>query len=266
MQRPKKEGGITTDEEELEYKPPKPKFNYRSAKIMHDNGKSYKEIAEKFGTTENYVKKMMYETRKKRGELANQPPKPGGRPKGRKNDSTVAKEKMLTNWQKSSMSPAMREDKSELNRYAGWFVTECLKTGQKVDRNNIDSLYEALAKYIELCTTSGMPMLIKTCQLALGLTNPQTLPGWKNGTIKSNDPRYKKFAELAYAVVGAGIEAAAAAGSIDRVLTIWWEKAHFNMIEGNGVEKTEADPLGERVSNGELLQKYAELLPDDEQK
>lgn len=233
---------------------------------MHDNGKSYKEIAEKFGTTENYVKKMMYETRKKRGELANQPPKPGGRPKGRKNDSTVAKEQMLTNWQKSSMSPAMREDKSELNKYAGWFVTECMKCGQKVNTSNIDSLYEALAKYIELCTQSGMPMLIKTCTLALGLTNPGTLPGWKNGTIKGNDPRYKKFAELAYAVVGAGIEAAAAAGSIDRVLTIWWEKAHFNMIEGNGVEKTEADPLGERVSNGELLQKYAELLPEDESK
>lgn len=225
-------------------------------------GKTYKEIAERCGTTENYIKKMMYEDRKKKEAEAEAPKKPRGRPKGSKNKRTIAEEKALANWQNSPMSPSMREDKAELNRMAGWFVTECLKLGQSTDVNDIESLYNSLQQYVALCTQTGMPMLVKTCNLALGV-NGQTMTKWKNGTQRSNDPRYKQFAELCEAVVGAGIEAAAAAGSVDRILTIWWQKAYFNMAEGTGVQADAADPLGDKRSSQEIQKQYADILPED---
>ena len=225
-------------------------------------GKTYREIAERCGTTENYIKKMMYEDRVKKKEEAEAPKKPRGRPKGSKNKRTIAEEKALANWQNSPMAPAMREDKADLNRMAGWFVTECLKLGQSTDANNIESLYNALQQYVALCTQTGMPMLVKTCNLALGV-NGQTMTKWKNGTYRADDPRYKQFAELCEAVVGAGIEAAAAAGSVDRILTIWWQKAYFNMAEGTGVQPDNADPLGEKRSSADIQKQYADILPDD---
>ena len=236
------------------------KFNLASAKKMHENGKTYKQIASFYGTTEQRVKNEFYLAKKegtfdKLGEKG----KPG-RPPGSKNKRTIAEEQMLTNWKSSNAAPMMREDKAELNRAAGWFVTECLKLGQSTNKVSIESLYNSLGKYIELCTQTGMPMLVKTCQLALGVT-PQTFSGWRRGKNRSGDPRYKEFAELVDAVVGAGMEAAAAAGSIDRVLTIWWEKSHFNMIEGNGQSADVDDPLGQRMTAKEIVQKY-DNLPD----
>ena len=225
-------------------------------------GKTYKEIAERCGTTENYIQKMMYEDRVKKRKEAEAPKRPRGRPKGSKNKRTIAEETALTNWQNSPMAPAMREDKAELNRMAGWFVTECLKLGQSTNANDIESLYSSLQQYVALCTTAGMPMLVKTCNLALGV-NGQTMTKWKNGTQRSNDPRYKQFAELCEAVVGAGIEAAAAAGSVDRILTIWWQKAYFNMAESTGIQPDNEDPLGEKQSSSEIAQKYADILPED---
>lgn len=263
--KPRKKVRATDEPKEIEQaeteqeNKPKRKFDMRVAKIMRTKGRTYKEIAEAFGTTEQRVKNAFYLESKgeKEAELTKRKP---GRPPGSKNKRTIAEEKMLTNWEHSAIAPAMREDKAELNRAAGWFVTQCLALGQTVDKDNIESLYNGLIRYVELCTQTGMPMLVKTCQLALGL-NHTTISNWKNGRSKAGDSRYKEFAELLYSVIGAGMETAAAAGSIDRVLTIWWEKAHFNMTEGTGVVQEETDPLGERKSAEEIAAKYSDL-PD----
>lgn len=246
--------------EEIEL--PKEPIDIRYVMQLKGMGKTHKEIAERCGTTDKYINKIIYEYRKKKKEAAEAPKKPRGRPPGSKNKRTIAEEKALTNWQVSPMSPAMREDKAELNRMAGWFVTQCLALGQTTDANNIESLYSSLQKYVELCTQTGMPMLVKTCNLALGV-NGQTMTKWRNGTQRANDPRYKEFAELVESVIGAGIEAAGAAGSVDRILTIWWQKAYFNMKESDGVAPESNDPLGEKKSASEIQAKYADILPED---
>ena len=241
----------------MDEQPQKKKFNMNTAKSMHTKGQTYGEIAAHFGTTEKYVKKRFYESRQK-AKAAEENKRPVGRPPGSKNKRTLAEEAMLTNWEKSPLAPAMREDKAELNRAAGWFVAQCWQLGQTVDKNSIESLQNGLARYVELCMKTGMPMLVKTCQLALGL-NPQTIAKWRNGTYRSSDPRYKEFAELFDLVIGAGMESAAAAGSIDRVLTIWWQKSHFNMTEGTGETAESSDPLGQRVSTEDIVAKYSDL-------
>ncbi len=181
---------------------------------------------------------------------------------GSKNKRTLAEEKMLANWENSPLSPMMREDKADLNRAAGYFVGECWKMGQTVNHDDIDSMYQALWNYVALCTQTGMPMLVKTCHLALGLNSSQA-SAWRNGRNKSKDPRYKEFIEVLDAVVAAGIEAAGAAGSLDRVLTIWFEKAHFGLYEQQGLVVENADPLGERKTPKQIVEQYSELLPED---
>ena len=224
---------------------------------MHTKGKTYKEIAEHFGTTEQRVKNAFSLDNKARREAEETKRKPG-RPPGSKNKETLAKEKMLTNWQNSSLAPQMREDKADLNRAAGYFVAQCWKLGETVDHNNIDSLYRGLENYIALCTQCGMPMLVKTCHLALGIT-AQTISRWRTGRQRADDARYKEFVEVLDAVINAGIESAAAAGSIDRVLTIWWQKSHMGMTENHAPVQEADEPLGERVSSEDIIKKYGNL-------
>lgn len=224
---------------------------------MHTKGKTYKEIAEHFGTTEQRVKNAFSLDNKAKREAEETKRKPG-RPPGSKNKETLAKEKMLTNWQNSALAPQMREDKADLNRAAGYFVAQCWKLGETVDHENIDSLYRGLENYIALCTQCGMPMLVKTCHLALGIT-AQTISRWRTGRHRADDARYKEFVDVLDAVINAGIETAAAAGSIDRVLTIWWEKAHFRMTENHAPEVEEQNPLGERLNSEDIIKKYGNL-------
>lgn len=241
---------------------PRKKIPFATVCSMSARGKTHAEIAAYYGTTKQVIDNMFYKHKKKAEAKAAEPPKKRGRPPGSKNKRTIAEEKMMTNWQNNPLSPSMREDKAELNRAAGYFVTECLKMGQAVDKENIESLYDGLQQYVALCTQTGMPMLVKTCNLALGVTG-QTMTKWKNGTQRANDPRYREFAELVESVIGAGIEAAGAAGSVDRILTIWWQKAYFNMKESDGLSHEKDDPLGEKKSASEIAQKYADLLPED---
>lgn len=230
-------------------------------KQLRSKGFTYKQIAAHYNTTDKYIKKILYVDRKKQMQMEEE--KRGrGRPPGSKNKRTLAEEKMLANWENQQLAPMMREDKAELNKAASWFVTQCWKLGRTVDHENIESLENALEQYVMLCTQTGMPMLVKTCHLALGLT-PQQVASWRKGKTRSNDPRYKEFVEMMDAIIAAGIEAAGAAGSLDRVLTIWFEKAHFGLYEQQGLVVENVDPLGEKMSAKEIVKKYEDLpLPD----
>lgn len=242
---------------------PKKKISYATVMSMVSRGYTHKQIAESFGTTKQVIDNMIYRKKKAKEEAAAAPPKKRGRPPGSKNKRTLAEEKMMTNWQNSPLATMMREDKADLNRAAGYFVTECLKMGQAVDKENIESLYNGLQQYVALCTQTGMPMLVKTCNLALGVTG-QTMTKWKNGTQRANDPRYREFAELVESVIAAGIEAAGAAGSLDKILTIYFTKAHFGYSDQPKPQVEQNDALGEKRSAAQIVEQYSSLLPEGE--
>lgn len=241
---------------------PKKKIPYATVMAMVSKGYTHKQIAESFGTTKQVIDNMIYRKKKAKEEAAAAPPKKRGRPPGSKNKRTIAEEKMMTNWQTSPINALMREDKADLNRAAGYFVTECLKMGQAVDKENIESLYNGLQQYVALCTQTGMPMLVKTCNLALGVTS-NTMTKWKNGTQRANDPRYREFAELVESVIAAGIEAAGAAGSLDKILTIYFTKAHFGYSDQPKPQVEQNDALGEKRSAAQIVEQYSNLLPED---
>ena len=190
------------DEQHIEQTPPKRKFSMKIAKQMHTKGRTYKEIAEHFGTTEQRVKNEFYhESQDKKEAEANK--RPRGRPPGAKNKSTIAKEQLLAERQGMAMSgyaPLMREDKAQLNHAAAIFLTECLTLRGKVNIENINSLYGALGEYLKLCQQTGMPITPKSMQLALGVS-AQQMNSWRKGT-RRGDKLQLVVVEVACVAVG----------------------------------------------------------------
>lgn len=185
-----------------------------------------------------------------------------GRPPGSKNKRTMA-ERMVANYPNS---PLMRNALSEANvgraSAAVGHVMQCMQYGAKVNIESIDSLYKGLEQYIQFCYENDFPPTVATCCLALGIEY-RTLNEWRKGNRRGSDPEYKKFAESVKYVIHAGIEACMVTGLINPVTGIWWEKSYFNMIEAQKVEVVQEEPLGERRSAGEIISKYAEILPDE---
>lgn len=233
---------------------------------MFQEGKSYRAICKATGASETYVKQIIFRARKKgllppAVHLTEEERDERGTDKRLVNVGQTPEEyaeKALANWEKSPVAVAMTENKAGINRAAGAFVMECIKLGQTVDKRDPEQLMNALYTYVALCTQAGMPMLVKTACLACGL-HSQDLYKWRRGEQRSSDPRFKEFADAFEAIVGAGLEASAAAGAVDRVLTIWWQKSHFNMTEGTGVEAEPEAPLGERVKSEDIIKKYGDL-------
>ena len=233
---------------------------------MFQEGKSYRAICKATGATETYAKQIIFRARKKgllpaAEHMTEEEREDRGTDKRLVNVGQTPEEyaeKALAHWEQSPAAVALTESKAGINRAAGAFVMECIKLGQMVDKRDPEQLVNALYTYVALCTQAGMPMLVKTASLACGLQR-QDLYKWRKGEQRASDPRYKEFAELFDAIVGAGLEASAAAGAVDRVLAIWWQKSHFNMTEGTGVEAEPEAPLGERVNSEDIIKKYGDL-------
>lgn len=234
----------------------KPKISKNGVKRMKTNGKTSKEIAEYYGTNSQVIRNLLCNERKKERMAESR----YQREKKQEEKSQLVAKTVMDNLECSPYKSTLKEERSQTNRAAGYFVAQCWKMGQSVDPDNIESLYRGLENYVQLCIECGMPMLVKTCHLALGLTS-NTISRWRNGVNRQNDSRYKDFVAVMDSVIAAGLESSAASGSIDRVLTIWWEKSHFNMIEGDGKSGTGNDPLGEHISAREIAKKYDDL-PD----
>ena len=252
------------DEQNIEQTPPKRKFDMRIAKQMHTKGRTYKEIAEHFGTTEQRVKNEFYhESKDKAEEEANK--RPRGRPPGAKNKSTIAKEQLMEQrgaMQMGNYAPLMREDKAQLNQAAAIFLTECLTLRGKVNIENINSLYGALGEYLKLCQQTGMPITPKSMQLALGVS-ANTLSTWRRGTRRGDSEEYRTFANMVQEIGHTAIQVAGATGALDRILTIFWEKSAFGAVETQAPEVEDNDPLGQKMTAKEIVAKYEGLLPDD---
>jgi len=235
---------------------------------LFKEGKSYRAICKASGASETYVKQIIFRARKKgilppAVHLTEEERDERGTDKRLVNVGQTPEEyaeKALAHWEQSPVAVAMTENKAGINRAAGAFVMECIKLGQTVDKRDPEQLMNALYTYVALCTQAGMPMLVKTACLACGL-NRQDLNKWRKGEQRASDPRYKEFADAFEAIVGAGLEASAAAGAVDRVLTIWWQKAYMGMTEAQPQQQEVEEPLGQRVNSEDIVKKYSGL-PD----
>ena len=233
------------------------KITYKQLMKLRNDGVSMTEIARRYGLSRQRLYGIIREEEQKNNPELKRGP---GRPKGSKNKRSQA-EQALVGWENNNLvGPAMREDKAELNKCATFFIVECMKLGQSCNRESIDSMTEHMYRYIQLCAATGMPVSPATCYLALGLTNG-TVSRWRRGLDRGKDPAYRDFVDQMDMTIHAGLEALASVGSLDRVITIWWEKSHYGMRDDEKTPEEKDDPLGGRKSPTEIAKMY-EKLPD----
>lgn len=210
-------------------------------------GMTYKQIAGVLHSTENYIKKTVYESKKPKPQKAEPP-------------SRLVKPLSET---LASIGPALSESNRGRAAAATAHVMECMDIGRTVDNENPDSLFNGLKAYVQLCLERDFPMTISNACLALGVAR-KTLLAWKQGQAHTDNPEFQKLAESVYTIVQGGVEATMANGVLNPVLGIWWEKAHFDMKEADRVQEVRADPLGEAKSAEQIAAQYEDLpLPDD---
>lgn len=210
-------------------------------------GMTYKQIAKELHTTEQCVKNTVYRSKLPKPQKAIPPPR-----------SIKPLSETL-----AAIGPALSESNRGRAAAATAHVMECMDIGRTVDNENPDSLFNGLKAYVQLCLERDFPMTISNACLALGVAR-KTLLAWKQGQAHTDNPEFQKLAESVYTIIQGGIEATMANGVLNPVLGIWWEKAHFNMIEADRVQEVRADPLGEAKSAEQIAAQYEDLpLPDD---
>ena len=224
---------------------------------LRKEGLSYEQIGQRLGTSGQVIKNKLRNAAEftRTGE------------KKRKYMAVFSEEEtaeLVKNYSTFAMGvkSAMKDENAGRARAANLHVMQCIGIGQQVDVDDINSLYAAWECYVKLCVENDLPMTLATACLALGQP-VSTLKGWRSGQSRTLTPEYKTFAEGVVYAVQAGIEACMAAGIINPVLGIWWEKSHFGMIEAQREEAKTAEPLGEKRSAEDILADYAGVeLPD----
>lgn len=246
-----------------EKKDPKPKKMDISKIIrLSRKGLSYKEIAVELGTTYQVVRNTVYRANRV------------GAMSGSMNSVTVPRKKVkklskaeidkLSTKMEKYMTQAgqmLKEENRGRATAVNVHIGMCVALGAQVDVEDINSLYAAFENYLKICAENDCPLTVTSACLACGI-KPSTLSEWRKGRTRTED--YKEFAESVTYAVQAGIESMMAAGVINPVVGIWWEKSHFNMIEANRAEASDADPLGQKRSAEDIAAEYDGLeLPDE---
>lgn len=217
-------------------------------------GLTYQQIAEELGTTYQVVKNCVYRA-SKRGAMtgsmnSNNTP--------RKRVKKLSKEEIsrLSDKMEKYMNQAgmmLKEENRGRASAVNVYIGMCAALGAQVDVEDINSLYAAFENYLKVSAENDCPLTITSACLACGITT-STLSGWRSGKTRTSD--YKEFADSLTFAVQAGIESMMAAGIINPVVGIWWEKSHFHMIEANRSEGNAADPLGQKKSAQEIAAEY----------
>lgn len=210
-------------------------------------GMTYKQIAQELHSTENYIKKTVYESKLPKPE----PVEPPSRLLKPISESLAA-----------AADKALSEANKGRAKASVAHVMECMEISRHVDSENIDSLYDGLKAYLSLCYERDFPMTVANVCIALGVAR-NTLLMWKQGQAHKENPEFKKFAESVYSILQSGIEATMATGLLNPVLGIWWEKSHFDMKEADRVQEVREDPLGQKRSAEQIAAEYQDVdLPD----
>lgn len=223
---------------------------------LRKKGMTYAEIANELGTTKQVISNYVSKASKS----------DTGPRKRRKHkyELTEAETKALAAKYSNSKitSQATREGNSGKSAAAVGHVMRCIQLSNSINLDNINSLYAVLECYVQDCYENDFPITVATMALSLGV-KPDTIKNWRKGNGRGKDPEYKRFAEAVFFIVQAGIETCMATGLINPVVGIWWEKAHFGMLEPQKAETEAKSPLGERKSAKEIVDEYKDIeLPD----
>jgi hypothetical protein len=140
-------------------------------------------------------------------------------------------------------------------------IIETHKIAQSADPNNVDSLYDCLNRYIQMCRDYDVKLTNMGAYQACGLTR-YTVDRWASGKVRTSNPEYMQFAQTIRAVCSEYREILMAEGKIHPVTGIWWQKNYDSFSDQPSIAPESFDSKDDTVTSDEIKEKYANL-PDE---
>jgi hypothetical protein len=241
-----------------------PKVTYDKIEVLRNEGYKYREIAEKLGTTENVIKKTIYEHR--HPEWVAEQKKKRDKPFNQKATGIVIPDTKYVISKNETVIENLvgRMGDDKVNTFINYHL-DLLRMRQSCgDKQNVQELYNRFVAYLQYCAERNIMPNNMSAYFAVGLTKAD-VSNWKNG--KSGTPAHKQFADDITMFFASIHEQGGVEGMINPILTIWFQKAYDAMRESDGKELAgDTSPLGERQSAESIAAKWESadvVLPDD---
>lgn len=139
-------------------------------------------------------------------------------------------------------------------------IRSCLDIRAAVNLENPATLWEAMNKYVTLCSMSGMKISNSMLYLSCGISR-ETISDWITGKRRKDNPEYKKFALMCRELCGAAREQYGIEGKVNPILTIFHQKFYDGLKDAPAPDAPD-DPLGEIQDPVKLAEKYKDIIID----
>lgn len=140
------------------------------------------------------------------------------------------------------------------------FQMECLKIRHGSNLKDVPGLYQRFMQYIKYCADNGIIATNMTCYLACGVGRDM-IHAWY--TERSGSPEQHNFAVTVKEFLASVRECAAVNGLFNPVYAIFLQKAHDGFSDQPQNDAKVDDPLGEKQSAEQIVEKYKDVdLPD----
>lgn len=136
-------------------------------------------------------------------------------------------------------------------------IVETQRIAEQADRNNIETLYNCLFKYIELCRKYNVKFSNLGAYNACGVSK-QTIYQWASGIKRKSNPEYAKFAHFVQAICAQYRETLMIEGKVNPIVGIWWQK-NFDHFSDKPLPYAEISDGSEEPTSAEIAEKYKDM-------
>ena len=155
----------------------------------------------------------------------------------------------------------MSIDESDMTRRINYFNLACMAIHKHVDCRSVDSMRQGFEALVTLCGLTGMQLLNSAAFYVIGIDN-MTAQYWAAGKQGATPERTALVKEIKK-VCAMNREAMGAAGKLNPVLTIFWQK-NYDGFRDQGYAPTEQNNLlGERQDARQIAEKYRGVIEMD---
>lgn len=134
---------------------------------------------------------------------------------------------------------------------------QMMQMRQGCDKKNVPDLYNRFVNYLAYCAEHGIIPNNMNAYYAIGI-NREDIRGWKMG--ERGTPEHRKFAEEVSSFFASVHEQAPVHGLMNPISAMFWQKAHDGMIEASKLEVVNTDPLGEKTSAEDIVERYKDIV------
>ena len=236
------------------------KVNIDSVLLFRERGKTYKEIADFYGTTDKYIKRLIHDAKdpEKLAKMQGKAAKDNAKQPG----IIVPGTDMVIRNNEVALEETLKKYGDEkVGMFIGYHLDMMrMRLEDRVDKSDVNSLYNRFFTYLQYCMEHNIIPNNMSAYYAIGVEKGD-ISAWSNGS--RGTPEHKQFALDVRGFFQSIHEQGGAEGFFNPVLTIWWQKAYDQMIEAQKVEAVDESPLGEKQDADAIAAKWQDVeMPD----